>query len=101
MTLYVFNWVLSIIIWLLSFVLNIVFSVLPIAQMPNLTGATNVLNSFWEYVFSAFSWVCNALCLSPIHINLIIDILTIKYLAKPTITIVKILLNWIFGGKEK
>lgn len=101
MTLKLFNWILSIVIWIVSFFINLLVSVIPVVQMPNLTGATQVLEAFWEYVFSYMSWICNALCLSPTHINLIIDILTIKYLAKPTITIIKMAINWVWGAKDK
>lgn len=101
MTLKLFNWILSLVVGTISFIINLFVGLIPNASMPNLTTATEYLNDFWEYVFSAFSWICNALSLTPLSINLIIDIFTIKYLAKPTITLVKMAINWVWGSKEK
>lgn len=101
MTLKLFNWILSILIWVVSWFINLLVSVIPITRMPDLTGATQTLTWFWEYAFSYLGWLCNALCLTPRHISLIIDILTLKYLAKPTITIIKIAINWLWGAKDK
>lgn len=96
----IFNFIISILVWLVSFLINICLQVLPSGITPDLTNVTNAINTFWDYAFSYMSWICNALCLSPLHIRLIIDILTIRYLAKPLITVVKIVINWFWGAKD-
>lgn len=80
--------------------LNLLGSVLPTSAMPNLTVASDYLNTFWEHIFSAFSWVCNALSIPPQALGIIIEIMALKYITKPIISLVKIVINWIWGAKD-
>ena len=96
----VFNFILGILVWLIGFIVNLLLQALPSGIMPNLASATDAINTFWEYAFNYMSWICNALCLSPIHIRLLIDILTIRLLTKPIIAVVKIVVNWFMKNRD-
>lgn len=100
MTTKLFSFIIEILTYCVGHFFSLLGNVLPTNIMPDLTTASDAINTFWEHVFSAFSWVCNALSIPPQAIAVIVEIFTIRYIAKPVISLVKIVINWIWGAKD-
>lgn len=87
-----FNGILSIVSWVVSWVFSLIDTILPI--FPDLTIYSDEINLFWDKIFSIFGHFRSIFLIDSHHLKLIVLILTIKFTYKPTIYLIKIIIKW-------
>ena len=95
MILKLFNFILGFLVSFIGLIIDTLTSLLPTGIVPDLSQVSFAINSFWTFCFGWVNWLRDALMLDSLTINLAIDILAIKFLYKPVISITKIFINWL------
>lgn len=90
----IFTFLISTFAKLIGYFIDLVVTLIPFSSLPDLTEYINAIHSFYQQLFSLFSWVCNALMLTKFDLKLIALSLTIKLTYKPVVALVKIFLKW-------
>lgn len=89
-----FAWIIKWAVRIVGTFLDILLDMIPLSITPNLNTVTGVIVQLYNLFFDFFNYLRNAFLIDNIALNLIIEILTIKYLIKPTISLVKIVIHW-------
>lgn len=84
----------SFILNILSTVISAILSIFGNIDIPALNTFASYLNSLWDLIFSVINYLRSALLLGSFEWSLIINILTIRILYKPSISLVKMFLGW-------
>lgn len=89
-----FSWIFSILSFIIYYILDTLFQLLP-SDLPTYTTLSTYLHNFWDLVFSFIGWFRSAFLIDSFSMYLIILILTIRFTYKPILSIYKMIVNWI------
>lgn len=89
-----FTWLISLIFQLFGLVLNLIFSLFGGFDIPVIDNASTLLVNMWNFAFDIIGYVRSALLLDTFEMNIIIDLLFIRLLYKPAISVVKMFVGW-------
>ena len=89
------NAVISVIAFLFSFVLDLVFGLFGEITLPGFSTYSSYLIRFWDLVFDFFGWFRSVFVIDSFSITLISSMLIIKFTYKPIISIVKMFIGWL------
>lgn len=89
-----FSWLFKWAIRMIGTFIDILLALIPTSVTPNLNTVTSAIVPMYNLFFDFFNYLRNVFLIDNIALNLIIEILVIKYLVKPTIAIIKIVIHW-------
>lgn len=89
-----FTLLISIIIDIFTKILDAIFSIFNLSDIPVINNAAEILTSMWDFAFDIIGYVRSALLLDTFEMSIIIDIIAIRLLYKPVISVVKMFVGW-------
>ena len=75
-------------------VLDGIFSLIGNITIPEFSTYSQYLQNFWDLCFQFVGYFRSIFLIDSFSMNLIILSITIRYLSKPTIAIIKMVVNW-------
>lgn len=89
-----FSWLLSIVFSFVAQAIDVVFGVVHLATLPQLTTFSQYIVSFWDLCFEGIGYFRSAFLIGAFEMNLIVEILTLKLTYKPMIALIKMFIHW-------
>lgn len=89
-----FTWLLGLILSFFATVLDSIFSLFGGLNLPVFNDFSSILTSMWDFAFNILGYVRSALLLDTFEMGIIVDIITIRLLYKPAISVIKMFVGW-------
>lgn len=90
----IINWVLDLFSSLMSLILSPLFALFNGMNIPSIDSFASALTSFWDFIIGAVGYTRSALLLDTFEWNLLLTILSLRLLYKPTIAMFKYFAGW-------
>lgn len=90
----IFNFIISSFMGVIAIVLDGIFSVVGLNDLPIFSDFSSYLISFWDLVFQFVGYIRSALLIDAFSMQLIYSCLFIRLTYKPVISLIKMFVGW-------
>ena len=91
----IFKAVVQITIFIVSFILDLIFTLFGEITFPNFSNYAQYLQGFWDLVFQFVGYIRSIFLIDSFSMSLLFSMLILRLSYKPTISLIKMFVGWL------